>query len=355
VLEDAANMYDYVLLNMSLIFMVMELYMSQRKVFFILMLLVLVFGAMPAQAVPDGDGNEIFPLVNVGIGTTAPAANLQVGAGVPDAMQDTGSDLYVKGNVEVDGKLYGDGSTLSIAIDNLMDVTAPAPVKDQVLKWNGTAWVPAAYSASFTFSIASFTNNGGSTPVLIGTGTWKTAGSLTFSATYSNGPATNGYVSHSGWSNLTMTGTGFVGPTASTEAVSYPAAVGGTKVFTLYATDGAVSPTSAVTFTFNNKRFYGVSTITGGYTEANVEGLAGSEFNNNLGSTVFSVTAGPGEYIIFASRAALGDRTFTVGGFAGGFLAPETVSITNASGFTENYYVYRSVNANLGFTTVNVT
>jgi hypothetical protein len=153
---------------------------------------------------------------------------------------------------------------------------------------------------------------------------------------------------------LTLTGAGYVGPTASAEAVTYPASVGGTKVFTLNATDGATSPTSAVTFSFVNRRFWGVSSVTSGYTEANVEGLAGTDLSNS-GSTSVTVTAGPGQYIIFASRAALGARTFTVGGFAGGFGTPETVSITNASGFTEDYYVYRSVNANLGTTTVVVT
>jgi hypothetical protein len=153
---------------------------------------------------------------------------------------------------------------------------------------------------------------------------------------------------------LTLTGAGFVGPTVSGEAVNYPASVGGTQSFTLNATDGTTSPTSTSTFTFVNRRFWGVSAVTSGYTEANVEGLAGTDLSNS-GSTSFTVTAGPGQYIIFASRTALGARTFTVGGFEGGFMAPETVSITNASGFTENYYVYRSVNANLGTTTVVVS
>jgi len=327
--------------------------MSSHPMLPLALFLLFVVPGRLAWAVPDGAGNEVFPLVNVGIGTTAPVANLHVGGGgtAPNLMSITGSDAYIKGNVEVDGKLYGDGSLLSIAIDNLSDVSAAVPVKDQVLKWNGTAWVPATYNASFTFSIATFSNTGGATTVEIGTGTWKAAGAISFSATYNNGPATGGYVSHTGWSNLTLTGGGFVGPTASTEAATYPASVGGTKVFTLNATDGATSPTSTSTFSFVNRRFWGTSATTSGYTEANVEGLSGNDLSNS-GSGSFTVTAGPGQYIIFASRTALGTRTFTVGGFEGGFMAPETVSITNASGYTENYYVYRSVNANLGTTTV---
>jgi len=50
---------------------------------------------------------------NVGIGTVLPVAVLAVGVGQPNAMSITGSDLYVKGNIEVDGKIYGDGSGLT--------------------------------------------------------------------------------------------------------------------------------------------------------------------------------------------------------------------------------------------------
>jgi hypothetical protein len=97
-----------------------------------------------------------------------------------------------------------------------------------------------------------------------------------------------------------------------------------------------------------------VSTVASGYTEANVEGLANSELSNSRAKT-FTVAPGASDYIIYAYRTALGTATFTVGGFTGGFQSPETVSITNASGYTENYYVYRSTLTNLGSTTVVVS
>jgi hypothetical protein len=52
---------------------------------------------------------------NVGIGTIAPVAKLHIGdaGSVPNTMSITGSDLYVKGNIEFDGKIYGDGSALT--------------------------------------------------------------------------------------------------------------------------------------------------------------------------------------------------------------------------------------------------
>jgi hypothetical protein len=52
---------------------------------------------------------------NVGIGTTTPLARLHIGGtgSLPNAMISTGSDLYVLGNIEFDGRIYGDGSGLS--------------------------------------------------------------------------------------------------------------------------------------------------------------------------------------------------------------------------------------------------
>jgi hypothetical protein len=52
---------------------------------------------------------------NVGIGTILPLAKLHIAgdAIAPNAMSITGSDLFVKGNIEFDGKIYGDGSALT--------------------------------------------------------------------------------------------------------------------------------------------------------------------------------------------------------------------------------------------------
>lgn len=241
---------------------------------------------------------------------------------------------------------------IALDADDLTDVdtTTDPPVKDEVLKWNGSAWVPAAYNASFIFSIASF-SDGESSPQEIGSGVWKAIGAISFTATYSNGPAAaTPYVSKSGWSNLNMTGAGYVGPTTNAEAVNFPS-VGASITFQLNATDGTNADTETQSVAFYNRRFWGVSSVASGYSEANIEGLANNELSNSKAKT-FVVSPGSGEYIIFAYPSRLGATTFTVGGFEGGFESPETVSITNASGYTEDYYVYRSTNPNLGSTTV---
>jgi hypothetical protein len=63
--------------------------------------------------------------VNVGIGTYAPAAGFHLGIGAPNAMSVANNDdAYIKGHLEVDGKIYGDGSQitgLGAAVSGLTD------------------------------------------------------------------------------------------------------------------------------------------------------------------------------------------------------------------------------------------
>jgi hypothetical protein len=101
------------------------------------------------------------------------------------------------------------------------------------------------------------------------------------------------------------------------------------------------------------KVFYGIGSA-GGNTEAFIEGLATNVLATSRART-FTVTAGPGQKIYYAHRAAFGVATFFVGGFEGGFSAPTTIFVTNPYGFAENYFLYESENANLGNTTVQVT
>ena len=264
----------------------------------------------------------------------------------PISTNDLATKFYVDDTIA--------GSTYELK--DLTDVSdSDTPAKNDVLKFNGTEWVFVPYTTSFTFAIASFTCTSGATGTAfeIGTGDWKAIGAMSFSATYTNGPATGGYVSHTGWSNLTLTGTGYVGPTVNVTAVAYPS-VGSSSAYTLNATDGTDPTTSTITYYFYNRRFWGVSTVASSYSEANIEGLANNELSNSKSKT-FTVTAGTNEYIIFSYPSRLGTATFTVGGFGGGFQSPETVSITNALSYTENYYVYRSTNHSLGATTVVVS
>ena len=97
---------------------------------------------------------------------------------------------------------------------------------------------------------------------------------------------------------------------------------------------------------------YGITTKTDTYIESDIEGLANQEITNDNTQIWDSVTATLGQYLLFAFPVRLGTVTFWVGGFEGGFESPETVSVTNAGGFMEDYYVWRSTNSGLGATIV---
>jgi len=101
-----------------------------------------------------------------------------------------------------------------------------------------------------------------------------------------------------------------------------------------------------------NTIYWGYHTDTSA-TEATIEGLSGgSSTASNDNTRTFTVTPGASEYIYFAYPKRLGEVTFWVGGFEGGFEAVDTDSVGNSNGWSEDYYSYRSTNANLGETEV---
>ena len=76
---------------------------------------------------------------------------------------------------------------------------------------------------------------------------------------------------------------------------------------------------------------------------------------SNTRKRTFTVNAAEGENIFYAYPARLGESTFKVGGFEGGFDLIMTQDMTNDFGYTESYYVYSSTQAGLGETTVEVS
>jgi hypothetical protein len=100
--------------------------------------------------------------------------------------------------------------------------------------------------------------------------------------------------------------------------------------------------------------YYGKTTKTSGYNEADVEGLVNNPISNDNTQIWSSITTGSGEYMLFAfpKRLTPSIPLFCIGGFEGGFESPETVGVTNVNGWSEDYYVWRSTNANLGATIV---
>jgi hypothetical protein len=120
--------------------------------------------------------------------------------------------------------------------------------------------------------------------------------------------------------------------------------VGGTYVLTI--TDGTTTPGASVNVSFWNGFYYGDAPIPGVLDSAFINSLSRS-LQLGRGKTFITNAAG-GDYAWFAHRKDLGLASVIVGGFSGGFEAPDTVAFTNQSGFTEDYYVYRSTNFNIG-------
>lgn len=114
--------------------------------------------------------------------------------------------------------------------------------------------------------------------------------------------------------------------------------------------DATVSRTASITF---QPKVYWGKTNKAQLENADILALEGSALAGGRGRT-FTVNAGAGEKIVYAIPSSFGTPTFNVGGFDGGFKKLQTLSFTNASGHTQNYDVWASVNAGLGSTTVTV-
>ena len=125
------------------------------------------------------------------------------------------------------------------------------------------------------------------------------------------------------------------------------------KIWTLVATDErdkSVEKTTSITFC--NGVYYGVGDKESGFDSAFITGL----IKRLQTGKAYDFTVNPdNQYIYYAIPKARGTVIFKVGGFEGGFEKPEIVSVTNDSGYTEDYYVYRSTNKITGSTSVDVT
>lgn len=124
--------------------------------------------------------------------------------------------------------------------------------------------------------------------------------------------------------------------------------------WTLRATDERGTVASKSTgVTFLNGVYYGASVAPAALSSGFILGLSNKKLSSSKVKE-FSVDAAAGQHIYYCLPKRFGACEFSVGGFSGGFELAGTVSFKNASGYTEDYYVYKSVNDGLGLTTINV-
>lgn len=132
-----------------------------------------------------------------------------------------------------------------------------------------------------------------------------------------------------------------------------PVSVGVNYNYTLAVSDGTSSPTSVVNVSFLNNIYVGDSVIPGAINSAFVNSLTKNLQADRVKTFVSNSTGS--QYAWVAIRQILGSPTFIVNGFSGGFEAPVATSVTNSSGFSETYSVYRSTNPAIGPVTINVS
>lgn len=104
---------------------------------------------------------------------------------------------------------------------------------------------------------------------------------------------------------------------------------------------------------FQNGVYYGVSEIPEEVNNTFILSLSRSLQGSR--TKTFSTTSTEGQYVWYAFPSGYGTPVFNAGGFDGGFTKAASISFTNASGYTEEYAVYRSDNSNLGTKTIKVT
>ena len=118
-----------------------------------------------------------------------------------------------------------------------------------------------------------------------------------------------------------------------------------------YDEEGA-SDSKTTSINFFNGVYYGAAAAPSAYNSTFIRSLTKELRSNKKPS--FSVTAGSGQYIYYCLPTRMGTCSFMVNVSTGGFALVDTIAFTNALGYTENYYIYKSDNANLGSTTVSV-
>ena len=120
--------------------------------------------------------------------------------------------------------------------------------------------------------------------------------------------------------------------------------------YTLNATStNNISKAKSETVKFYNGVYYGKSSSTT-YDSTLINSL--TKILSDSKSRTITVNAVTREYIYYCLPSRLGTPNFNVGGFDGGFDKVKTISFTNSDGYTENYDIYKSNNANLGNTTI---
>lgn len=252
----------------------------------------------------------------------------------------------------------------------LISASAATSQTNYILMFNGTSFIPVAQGTSFQFGIDSFTISGvGDSIQQIGSGVWKSAGTLTFNATYNAGPPTEVSISlQDGISgNSFSMGTSPFATTTNPNNISYPTSVAENQVgFKLSATKSieTVSQNNNNLVDFLNFRAWGSLTNNTSLGDSNITTLSQSnaELSTNAIKDEYTFAVASGKYFAYTYRDAFTDPTMvycgtnlnkiTVAMNPGDATAatPATTQVSNyqnGNGFQENYRIIASKNTNI--------
>jgi hypothetical protein len=252
---------------------------------------------------------------------------------VPGLIEYDGVNLWMTNDVGVRSQVNGGGYTPTghdgYAVIEVGGVGAFRPIK--------SSYVTAA------FGITGFA---GPTAREVG----QTLASPGFAAAYNDVPTAASVVDDQGNPSEDVTAT----PNTFSYLHSYTKTANGATVgFTLSASKGTEGDSRGQSVAWQPRAYRGVG-VAGLHTEADIKALAHTALQSDRTIT-FTESPGASQYIYYAYPAVYGAATFFVDGWEGGFdLVDAAVSVTNAYGVTQDYRLYKSTNANLGTTTVQV-
>lgn len=257
---------------------------------------------------------------------------------------------HMTGPLSVEGGITA--TTVGVVFpDETLQITGvpdPTDKENLALFSDGSKYVLRAIRESDiqkVFAITGFSVSGGSLEV----GATLTTPTLT--ASYNRPPTAAVLTDNAGTPSKDVIAT----PTSFSSAGTFTKTENNASVtFTLSAAENADTSTRNTSATWRPRAYYGAGAA-GINTEAAIKALSNSTLAGSKSATI-TVTAGPSQYIYYAFPTAYGEPVFAVGGFEGGFeLAAASVSVTNAFGVTQTYQVWKSVQPNLGTTTVVVS
>ena len=111
------------------------------------------------------------------------------------------------------------------------------------------------------------------------------------------------------------------------------------RTYTITGATAAQPSNASTSVVFRQKRWWGTNpTVTP--VDATIFALSNNEFTSSRAKS-FTINGG-GQYIYYAYPSTFGAATFTVNGLLNTAWTLFVISHTNASGFTENYNVYRT-------------